>query len=90
MCSEASFLSSGFATYTREILNRLYATNKYEIAEFASYATVNDPRDKDIPWKLYVNSVNDQDPRHKEYSSRPDNAFGRWRFDKFVVVFKPL
>ena len=89
MCSEASFLSSGYGTYTREILNRLYATQKYEIAEFASYATVNDPRDKDIPWKLYVNSVNDQDPRHKEYSSRPDNAFGRWRFDKVVVDFKP-
>ena len=48
MCSEASFLSSGFANYTREILNRLYATNKYEIAEFASYSHVNDPRDKDI------------------------------------------
>ena len=89
MCSEASFLSSGYGTYTREILNRLYATQKYEIAEFASYATVNDPRDKDIPWKLYANSVNDQDSRHKEYSSRPDNAFGRWRFDKVVVDFKP-
>tara|TARA_B100002019_G_scaffold133692_1_gene114984 strand:+ start:3615 stop:5270 length:1656 start_codon:yes stop_codon:yes gene_type:complete len=89
MCSEASFLSSGFATYTREILNRLYATNKYEIAEFASYSHVNDPRDKDIPWRLYANAVRDDDPRHKEYSARPDNAFGRWRFDKVVVDFKP-
>ena len=89
MCSEASFLSSGFATYTREILNRLYATNKYEIAEFASYSHVNDPRDKDIPWRLYANAVRDEDPRHKEYSARPDNAFGRWRFDKVVVDFKP-
>ena len=89
MCSEASFLSSGFATYTREILNRLYETNKYEIAEFASYSHVNDPRDKDIPWRLYANAVKDEDPRYKEYSARPDNAFGRWRFDKVVVDFKP-
>lgn len=89
MCSEASFLSSGFSVYAKEILSRLYKTNKYEIAEFASYATVNDPRDKDIPWKIYANAVNKDDPRHKEYSSRQDNMFGRWRFDKTVIDFKP-
>ena len=31
MVSEASFLSSGFGTYT-EILKRLHSTNKYHIA----------------------------------------------------------
>ena len=35
MVSEASFLSSGFGTYTREILKRLHGAEKYEIAEFA-------------------------------------------------------
>ena len=49
MCSEASFLSSGFSIYAKEILSRLHNTNKYEIAEFASYGLVNDPRDKSIP-----------------------------------------
>jgi glycosyltransferase involved in cell wall biosynthesis len=89
MVSEASFLSSGFAIYTREILSRLYKTNKYEIAEFASYGLVNDPRDKSIPWKYYANAVKDDDPRHKEYSSRGDNQFGRWRFEKVLLDFRP-
>jgi glycosyltransferase involved in cell wall biosynthesis len=89
MCSEASFLNSGFSIYAKEILSRLYATGKYEIAEFASYAVVNDPKDKDIPWSIYANAVNNADPRHAEYTSRTDNMFGRWRFDKTVVDFKP-
>jgi glycosyltransferase involved in cell wall biosynthesis len=87
--SEASFLSSGFAIYTREILSRLHQTNKYNIAELASYGTVNDPRDKSIPWRYYANAVNENDPRHAEYSSRGDNQFGRWRFEKVLLDFRP-
>jgi len=87
--TEASFLSSGFANYTRELLNRLYKTNKYHIAEFASYGLVNDPRDKDIPWRYYANAVNENDPRYQEYTSRTDNQFGRWRFEKVLLDFKP-
>jgi len=87
--SEASFVNSGFGNYTKELLTRLFQTNKYEIAEFASYGFVNDPRDKVIPWKYYANAVKDTDPRHKEYSSRGDNQFGRWRFDKVLLDFRP-
>ena len=89
MCSEASFLSSGFGTYAKEILSRLHNTNKYQIAEFASYAVVNDSRDKDIKWRFYANAVKDDDPRHSEYVSRQDNQFGRWRFEKVLLDFKP-
>jgi glycosyltransferase involved in cell wall biosynthesis len=89
MCSEASFLNSGFGTYTRELLSRLNKTNKYIIAEFASYGYVNDPRDKDIDWIYYANAVRDNDPRYKEYMSRTDNQFGRWRFEKVLLDFKP-
>jgi glycosyltransferase involved in cell wall biosynthesis len=87
--AEASFVNSGFGNYTRELLTRLHATNKYHIAEFASYGFVNDPRDKDIKWRYYANAVKDGDPRHQEYMSRGDNQFGRWRFDKVVLDFKP-
>lgn len=89
MCSEASFLSSGFGTYAKEILSRLYNTQKYEIAEFASYGVVNDPRDKNIPWIYYANAVRDNDPRYAEYMSRPDNQFGRWRLEKVLLDFRP-
>lgn len=89
MCSEASFLSSGFGILIKELLTRLHQTGKYEIAEFASYGMVNDPRDKQIPWKYYANAVKDNDPRHKEYNARPDNQFGRWRFEKVLLDFRP-
>ena len=52
-CSEATFLNTGYATYTREILNYLYSTGKYEIAEMAAYGEKNDPRAANIPWKYY-------------------------------------
>jgi glycosyltransferase involved in cell wall biosynthesis len=89
MCSEASFIHSGFGIYTKELLSRLHATQKYEIAEFASYGFVNDPRDVNIHWKYYANAVRDDDYRHKEYISRGDNQFGRWRFEKVLLDFKP-
>lgn len=89
VCSEASFLNTGFANYTKELLSRLYNSNKYEIAEFASYGFVNDGRRKNIPWKFYANAVNDGDQRHAEYSSSTENQFGRWRFDKVLLDFRP-
>jgi glycosyltransferase involved in cell wall biosynthesis len=89
MCSEASFLSSGFGTYAKEILSRLHKTGKYEIAEFASYGKTNDPKDIGIDWKYYANAVDDKDPRHQEYSSSAENQFGRWRFERVLLDFKP-
>jgi glycosyltransferase involved in cell wall biosynthesis len=89
MCSEASFINSGFGKYAYEFLSRLHKTNKYTIAEFASYGLVNDPRDSSIDWMYYANAVKETDPRHKEYSSRTDNQFGRWRFEKVLLDFKP-
>ena len=46
-CSEASYLEHRYATYSREILRRLHASGKYEIAEFASYGKDGDPRIED-------------------------------------------
>ena len=89
MVSEASFLSSGFGTYTKEILSRLHATDKYEIAEFACYGKVNDPKDKDIHWRYYANAVGSDDPRAKEYNSSMENQFGRWRFERVLLDFRP-
>ena len=89
MCSEASFINSGFGKYAYEILSRLHKTQKYVVAEFAAYGMVNDPRDKNIDWIYYANAVRDSDPRYREYSSRTDNQFGRWRFEKVLLDFKP-
>ena len=55
LCNEASFLNTGYATYGRELMKRLYASDKYDIAELSTYAGPNDPRFKEIPWKTYSN-----------------------------------
>lgn len=89
MVSEASFLSSGFGTYTKEILKRLHATDKYEIAELACYGKVNDPNDVSIDWKYYANAVSTDDPRHKQYNSSMENQFGKWRFERVLLDFQP-
>jgi len=89
VCSEASFLNTGFAGYTKELLQRLYDSNKYELAEFACYSTLNDPRRKNIPWKFYANAVSQDDPRQAEYYKSIDNQFGRWRFEKVLLDFRP-
>jgi glycosyltransferase involved in cell wall biosynthesis len=88
MVSEASFLSSGFGTYAKEILSRLHNTGKYEIAELACYGKVNDPKDVGIHWRYYANAVNPNDPRHEQYSPL-ENQFGKWRFERTLLDFRP-
>ena len=73
MVSEASFLSSGFGTYAKEILSD-YTTGKYEIAEFACYGKVNDPKDTLIKWRYYANAVPPGDPRHETYMKSPETV----------------
>lgn len=89
MCSEASFLQTGYSNYTNEVLSRLYKTDKYEIAEFASYGLMTDERANDVPWLFYPNAVSSNDKRYKEYSATPDNVFGKWRFERVLFDFKP-
>ena len=91
-CSEATFLNTGYATYTREILNYLYGTNKYEIAEFASYGHAGgDDRAKDIPWKFYGASVppNAPEAQQREFASNPANQFGQYFFESVCLDFLP-
>ena len=94
-CSEATFLNTGYATYTREILNYLYSTGKYEIAEMASYGERNDPRAADIPWKYYGVMPNQNcEPKASEeevkaYNANPINQFGAWSFEHICLDFLP-
>ena len=94
-CSEATFLNTGYATYTREILNYLHGTGKYEIAEMAAYGEKNDPRAANIPWKYYGVMPNQNcEPKASEqemqaYQSRPTNQFGEWAFEHVCLDFLP-
>lgn len=90
-CSEATFLNTGYATYTREILKYLHGTGKYEIAEMASYGMRDDPRAKDIPWKFYgvMPPENAPEEEKKIYSSNPVFQFGEFCFEHVCLDFFP-
>ena len=88
--SEASYLSTGYATYSREVLNHLHKSGKYNVAEFSIYGSPSDPRRKTIPWKNYPNLPDPgNEEQNKAYNSDPINAFGKWRFERVCLDFKP-
>lgn len=87
-CGEASFLSTGFATFNREIIKRLHATGKYEIAEMGSYASAGDERIKSIPWKFYPVLPSTQNEK-RIYESHQQNQFGRYKYDAVLADFQP-
>jgi len=95
---EASCLNTGFSNIYRELLPRLAATGKYEIAEFASYIADGDPRATAFVkgrWRFYGNEPTT--PQEREEFNQPDpaqpgqntNQFGRWKFDKVLSDFRP-
>jgi glycosyltransferase involved in cell wall biosynthesis len=90
-CTEATFLNTGYATYTREILNYLNSTGKYELAELAAYGKVNDERAIGTPWKFYgvMPADNASKEEHQVYSSHPSFQFGENRFEDACLNFKP-
>jgi glycosyltransferase involved in cell wall biosynthesis len=88
--SEAAYLNTGYAKYSKEVISRIYRTGKYDIAEFSIYGNAEDPRRSSIPWKNYANmpDVNNQD-QVQAYNANPTNQFGAWRFDRICLDFEP-
>lgn len=86
---ETSNAASGFGHYSRETLKRLHATGKYELAELASYTTINDKRNSELPWRVYANEVEKDDPRYPDFASNQINSWGKWRFERVCLDFEP-
>lgn len=87
-CGEASFLKSGYAIYGKNLISRIHATEGFEVAEFANYASSKDARIYSVPWKLYCN-MPENDDEHLLYAQNPTNAFGAWKFERVCLDFKP-
>ena len=84
--TESHQVASGFGTYAKQVLPRLNATGKYELAEFASYSSmVEEPN---VDW-LFFSNMPKTDRDHEIYNQTPVNHFGLWRFDNVVLNFKP-
>lgn len=90
-CSEATFLNTGYATYTREILNYLHSTGKYELAEMASYGERRDKRAANIPWKFYGVAPDDScsEEEKNAYNNHPTAQFGELIFEHVCLDFMP-
>ena len=97
---EASSISTGFGNYFRELIPRLHATGKYEIAEIGSYAKPNDPSVQEFirgRWKFYyawpsneAEMVAFQQPsQHPKDRGANINQFGAHIFDLACAEFKP-
>lgn len=87
-CGEASFLNTGYAVYAKEVLTRLYETDKYEIAELGCYSTINEPKRFEVPWRFYANLPVDN--REAEvYGQNGQFQFGEWRFEDVCLDFRP-
>lgn len=89
VATDASFLSSGYGVYAKEILERFHKSDDYEVAELGCYATIKNPNIKNVPWKFYPNAVESDDSRYKAYVSNSLNQFGAWRFNRVCAHFKP-
>jgi len=87
MCSESSHIKSGFGKYTRNILQRLHDTGKYEIAELSCYRDISVKKTE--PWKVYPASASPNDPNYQEYKSNEANQYGQWIFEFALLDFKP-
>ena len=88
--TEATYLNTGYSTYSKQILDRLYDSKKYEIAEFSVYGGADDPRRGSIRWKNYANMPEQGRTDHLEvYNSNPSNQFGAWRFERVCLDFEP-
>jgi glycosyltransferase involved in cell wall biosynthesis len=88
--SEAAYLNTGYAKYSKEVISRIHDSKKYDIAEFSIYGSADDPRRSSIPWKNYPNAPDMNDKEQVQaYNSNPSNQFGAWRFDRVCLDFEP-
>jgi len=75
--SECSVLATGFSNYGREIIQRIYDSDKYEIAELGTYVKQSDPRLRTVPWKVYGAVPEDHNAAALEEYNKAHEQWGR-------------
>ena len=88
-CSEASWLSTGYSVYTKEVLSRLLQVDGIEVAELACYVDSNDGNINTTPWKVYPNKPLPTDPNHAAYKANVTSQFGDQTFNQVLLDFQP-
>ena len=88
-CSEASWLSTGYSVYTKEVLSRLNQIDGLEVAELACYVDANNPQIQSTPWKVYPNKPAPGDAALNSYNGNPSAQFGEQQFNHVLLDFQP-
>jgi glycosyltransferase involved in cell wall biosynthesis len=88
--TEATYQNTGYATYSKNMMEAFDKTGKYEIAELSCYGKEDDKRRQTIKWKNYpvIPLDSDKDGLSK-YVENPQNQFGAFRFERACLDFKP-
>ena len=87
--SEASWLSTGYSVYTKEILSRLNQIDEFEVAELSCYVDRSDKRINQVPWKCYPNKPLKDDPSYAIYRGNTVAQFGDLSFNHILLEFQP-
>ena len=88
-CSEGHFLPTGYSVYTNQILSRLAADPRFEVAELACYTDTEAAAKHQKDWLIFPN----QPPKNAEdwefYKSNPSYEFGDYTFNHVLLEFMP-
>ena len=87
--SEASWKSTGYSVYTKEVLSRLSQIESLEVAELACYARATDAEILTTPWKVYPNKPPADSPEFQAYKDTPTRVFGEQTFNSVLLDFRP-
>lgn len=89
MCTEASFLPTGYGVYSKELLSRLSQYEDIEVAELSCYTNKLNTKFQQIPWRAYANKPLDNAPEMLEYASSINNEYGEFTFNTVCLDFQP-
>ncbi len=88
-CSEGHHLPTGYSVYTNQVLSRLSADPRFEVAELACYTDNETAAKNQKGWPIFPN----QPPKNAEdwelYKSNPSYEFGDFTFNHVLLEFMP-
>ena len=88
---ECSLLPTGFAAVSKNLCQGLH-DNGFDVCELASYAHVDDPNLRQLPWRAIGNMPEKNNPSQEEvnaYNSKVENQWGEHRFNDVCLEFNP-
>ncbi len=86
--TEASYMNSGYSTYSRNVLSRLCENDSFEIYELACYGKLDDVKKIRPKWTVIPNEpANEEEARM--LTSDIYMQYGKLKFDRVCLEIKP-